>query len=87
MLNSLVCGIVLGFPNQVTYDCTNITSTQLHCNDLFYSVHRESTLLFKTYTILQTTKLISFKFGLYGHVYGGYKMCKFYEISPAVIEI
>ena len=27
--------------------------------------------------ILQTTKPIFFKFGIYSHVYGGHKICKF----------
>ena len=29
----------------VPYNCTNITSIWLHCNDLIYSVHKEITLL------------------------------------------
>ena len=27
--------------------------------------------------ILQTTELISFKFGMYGHIYGEHKICEF----------
>ena len=37
--------------------------------------------------ISQTTWPISFKFGVYGHVCGGHKICEFVEIGPVVIEI
>ena len=37
--------------------------------------------------ISQTTGLISFKFGMWGCIYGGHKIYQLIEIGPVVIEI